>query len=52
MSKIRTVTQLQEALDSEMGWRIKEISAFKLASKTEEGSRRVFEVDPGNRTKR
>jgi hypothetical protein len=25
-----------------MGWRIKEISAFKLASKTEEGGRRVF----------
>jgi MAE_28990/MAE_18760-like HEPN len=42
MSKIRTVTQLQEALDAEMGWRIKEISAFKLASKTEEGGRRVF----------
>jgi hypothetical protein len=42
MSKIRTVTQLQEALDAEMGWRIKEISAFKLASKTEEGGRKVF----------
>jgi MAE_28990/MAE_18760-like HEPN len=42
MSKIHTVTQLQEALDAEMGWRIKEISAFKLASKTEEGGRRVF----------
>jgi HEPN superfamily RiboL-PSP-like protein len=42
MSKIRTVAQLQEALDAEMGWRIKEISAFKLASKTEEGGRRVF----------
>jgi hypothetical protein len=42
MSKIRSVTQLQEALDAEMGWRIKEISAFKLASRTEEGGRRVF----------
>jgi hypothetical protein len=42
MPKIRTVTQLQETLDKEMGWRIKEISAFKLATKTEEGSRRAF----------
>jgi len=42
MTKIRTVAQLQETLDAEMGWRIKEISALKLASKTEEGDRRVF----------
>lgn len=42
MPKIRTVTQLQEALDADMGWRIKEISAFKLASKTEGSDRKVF----------
>jgi MAE_28990/MAE_18760-like HEPN len=42
MPKIRTVTQLQEALDAEMSWRIKEISAFKLATKTKEGNRKVF----------
>ncbi len=33
MGKIRTVAQLQDALDTEMGWRIKEISDFKLAAK-------------------
>jgi len=42
MPRIRTVTQLQEALDADMGWRIKEVSAFKLASKTEGGDRKVF----------
>jgi hypothetical protein len=42
MPKIRTVTQLQEKLDAEMGWRIKEISAFKLATKTEVGNRKAF----------
>lgn len=42
MSKIRTLDQLQEALDTEMGWRIKEISAVKLATKTEDESRKVF----------
>jgi hypothetical protein len=42
MAKIHTVTQLQEALDKEMGWRIKEISAFTIATKSEAGSRRVF----------
>src|ERR1700761_556810 len=42
MQKIRTLAQLQEALDTEMGWRIKEISAFKLATKTEESGRRAF----------
>jgi hypothetical protein len=33
LAKVRTLTQLQTALDSEMGWRIFEISAFRLASK-------------------
>src|ERR1700691_4746285 len=42
MPKIRTVTQLQEALDTEMGWGIKEISAFKLATKTDEGNRKAY----------
>jgi hypothetical protein len=42
MPKIRTVTQLQETLDAEMGWRIKEISTFKLASKTEGSDRKVY----------
>jgi hypothetical protein len=42
MPKIRTITQLQETLDAEMGWRIKEISAFKLATKTESGNRKAF----------
>lgn len=42
MPKIHTVAQLQETLDTEMGWRIKEISAFKLATKTEDGGRRAF----------
>lgn len=35
MAKIRTLTHLQEALDSEMAWRIREISTFRLASKRE-----------------
>lgn len=34
MAKIRTLSQFQEVLDAEMGWRIKEISTFKLAAKT------------------
>jgi HEPN superfamily RiboL-PSP-like protein len=42
MSKIRTVTQLQETLDEEMGWRIKEIAAFRLATKTQDGDRKAF----------
>lgn len=35
MSKIRTLTQLQEALDAEMSWRIREIADFKLATKAQ-----------------
>jgi hypothetical protein len=42
MSKIRTIAQLQEKLDTEMGWRIIEISTFKLASKKEGGDQKVF----------
>lgn len=33
MAKIRTLPQLQEVLDNEMAWRIREISAFKIAAK-------------------
>lgn len=35
MAKIRTLTQLQEILDKEMSWRIKEISDFRLIAKTQ-----------------
>jgi len=42
MAKIRTLTQLQEALDAEMSWRIKEISHFKLATKTQPNTSRTF----------
>lgn len=42
MAKIRNATQLQEALDSEMSWRIKEIADFKLAAKTRPESSRTF----------
>ncbi|ODR93443.1 hypothetical protein AUC69_04380 [Methyloceanibacter superfactus] len=33
MSKIRTLSQLQENLDNEMGWRIKELSSLKVSVK-------------------
>lgn len=42
MAKIRTLTQLQEALDSEMAWRIREISTFRLASKKEGVEQQAF----------
>jgi hypothetical protein len=42
MPKIRTLTQLQEALDADMGWRIKELSTFKLAAKADGANRKVF----------
>jgi len=42
MAKIRNLTQLQEALDAEMSWRIKEISDFKLVAKTQTVSSRTF----------
>lgn len=32
MPKIRTMGHLQEALDAQMGWRIKEISTFKMGT--------------------
>lgn len=42
MTKIRTLTQLQEALDAEMSWRIKEISDFRFATKTQSATSRTF----------
>lgn len=42
MAKIRTLTLLQEALDSEMKWRIREISTFRLASKRDGPDRQAF----------
>jgi len=42
MDKIRTLTQLQEALDGEMSWRIKEISDFKLVAKKQPTTARTF----------
>jgi MAE_28990/MAE_18760-like HEPN len=42
MPRIRTLTQLQDALDTDMGWRIKEISTFKLATRGDGANRKVF----------
>lgn len=30
MAEVRTLTNLQDAMDQELGWRIKEISTFKI----------------------
>lgn len=42
MEKINTLDQLQEALDKEMSWRIKEISAFRVGSKSNGPNRKPF----------
>ena len=42
MAKIRTLSILQDALDSDMGWRIKEISDIKFAAKRPPESARTF----------
>lgn len=42
MTKIRTLDQLQEILDADMGWRIKEISAFKVATKAGGSGQKTF----------
>lgn len=42
MAEIRTLTQLQEKLDAEMSWRIKEISDFKLVAKRQPETSRTF----------
>lgn len=42
MARIRTLTQLQEVLDDEMSWRIKEISDFKLVAKRQPAAAQTF----------
>lgn len=42
MAEIRTLDQLQDALDSEMAWRVKEVKAFSVASKGNGPERRYF----------
>lgn len=42
MANIRTLDQLQDALDSEMAWRLKEVMAFRMASKTGSPDRKFF----------
>ncbi|EIU7180497.1 MAE_28990/MAE_18760 family HEPN-like nuclease [Pseudomonas aeruginosa] len=42
MPDIRTLDQLQDALDLEMGWRVKEIAAFRVASKGDGPERKFF----------
>lgn len=42
MPRIRNLTQLQEALDREMSWRIKEIADFKLAARAHDVNSRTF----------
>lgn len=42
MADIRTLEQLQDALDKEMSWRIKEIKVFDIASRSSEYERRPF----------
>jgi hypothetical protein len=42
MTEIRTLDQLQDTLDREMGWRVKEIGAFKVASKANAPERKFF----------
>jgi hypothetical protein len=39
---IRTLDQLQDALDKEMAWRLKEVKAFSVASKGNGPERRYF----------
>jgi len=42
MPDIRTLTQFQDTLDREMGWRVKEIGVFKVASKKNSAESRTF----------
>ncbi|MER9732773.1 MAE_28990/MAE_18760 family HEPN-like nuclease [Mesorhizobium sp. M0217] len=42
MPKIRTLTQLQETLDAEMGWRVKEIASLKLMAKSDGVNGKMF----------
>lgn len=42
MADIRTLDQLQDALDSEMAWRVKEVGAFSVASRSGSPERKFF----------
>jgi hypothetical protein len=42
MADIRTLSQLQDSLDREMGWRVKEIAAFRVASRANGPERQYF----------
>lgn len=42
MADIRTLDQLQDAMDGEMAWRLKEVKAFSVASKANGPERRYF----------
>jgi hypothetical protein len=42
MPDIRTLTQLQDSLDSEMAWRVKEVGAFRVASKSNGPEKKFF----------
>jgi hypothetical protein len=42
MTKLRTLALLQDALDEDMGWRIKEISDLRIATKKQTESARTF----------
>ncbi len=42
MARIRILSQLQDALDSEMSWRIKEIADFRLVIKRQPSSAQTF----------
>jgi hypothetical protein len=42
MSEIRTLDHLQNALDKEMAWRIKEIGVFQVGSKTNGPARKTY----------
>jgi hypothetical protein len=42
VAKIRTLADLQAALDTEMGWRVKEIMTFKMASRESNGQKKYY----------
>jgi hypothetical protein len=42
MASVRTLNQFQDALDREMGWRVKEIGVFNVASKNNGPNNKAF----------
>ncbi|MDH1629299.1 MAE_28990/MAE_18760 family HEPN-like nuclease [Pseudomonas mosselii] len=42
MRDMRTLDHLQDGLDAEMGWRVKEISTFIMAAKTDGAEKKVY----------